>query len=103
MFFETSEDTPPPNFVEYRLRNYAVKGLLQRVNGILWGKPYQETYYEEYKRVILKVIREFHLNIPILYNMSFGHNEPMLCIPYGSLAQISCRDCTVRILESGVI
>lgn len=103
VFFETSEDTPPPNFVEYWLRNYGTKGILQRINGILWGKPYQEKYYEEYKHVILKVMHEFHAEIPILYNMTFGHNEPMLCLPYGSRAQINCQTRSVQILDSAVI
>lgn len=103
LFFETSEDTPPPNFVEYWLRNYGTKGILQRINGILWGKPYQEKYYEEYKHAILKVMHEFHVEIPILYNITIGHNEPMLCIPYGSHAQINCQSRSVRILDSSVI
>jgi muramoyltetrapeptide carboxypeptidase LdcA involved in peptidoglycan recycling len=105
IFFETSEDMPDPSFIAYWLRNYGIQGILQKAKGIIWGKPYQEKFYDEYKQAIKKVIiDEFGLNeIPIIYNMTFGHNEPMMCIPYGVKAQIDCDNKTFSIIESGVI
>jgi muramoyltetrapeptide carboxypeptidase LdcA involved in peptidoglycan recycling len=105
IFFETSEDMPDPSFIAYWLRNYGIQGILQKAKGILWGKPYQEKFYDEYKQAIKKVIiGEFGLNeIPIIYNMTFGHNEPMMCIPYGVKAQIDCDNKTFSIIENGVI
>lgn len=41
-------------------------------------------------------------NIPILYNMNFGHTEPKCILPYGALAEINCDKATFSILESGV-
>lgn len=35
VFFETSEDFPPPHFVESWLRNYATQGILQIIKGII--------------------------------------------------------------------
>lgn len=104
LFLETSEDTPEPTHVEYWLRNYGSQGILQNLKGMAWGKPYQEKYYDEYNAVIKKVLYdELKLvDLPILYNMSFGHNEPMTCIPYGVLAEINCDTCSFSILESGV-
>ncbi len=91
LFFETSENMPPPTYVEYWLRNYGSQGILQNSKAIIFGKPYQEKYYKEYKNVIMKIISELELyHIPIIYNMSFGHNEPMMCIPYGAMTQIDC-------------
>ncbi|MEG1782608.1 MAG: hypothetical protein RR253_05105 [Oscillospiraceae bacterium] len=46
---------------------------------------------------------EWSLNIPILSNASFGHNQPMCVLPYGALAKIDCNNKTFSILESGVI
>ncbi|MBP0980498.1 MAG: LD-carboxypeptidase [Oscillospiraceae bacterium] len=100
LFFETSEDTPNPDFIEFWLRNYATMGVLQKVNGIIFGKPYQEKYYDEYKQRILKVLKEIDSNIPVFYNGSFGHNEPMCVIPYGVMAQLDCDNMTFTILES---
>jgi len=104
LFFETSEDTPEPDYIEYWLRNYGTQGILQNVKAIIWGKPYQEKYYEKYKTSIKKVIvNELGLtNLPIVYNMTFGHNEPMICLPYGALAEIDCDKQIFTILDSGV-
>lgn len=105
LFLETSEDTPNPIYFEYWLRNYGAQGVLEKVNGIIFGKPYDNKYYEEYKQVIIKVIRdELNLNdLPIMYNMNFGHTAPMMVIPYGALAEIDCNNNKFSILESGVL
>ncbi|OQB23586.1 MAG: Microcin C7 self-immunity protein MccF [Firmicutes bacterium ADurb.Bin182] len=103
LFLETSEDTPEPSYIEYWLRNYGSSGILKRLSGMIWGKPYQEKYYEEYKMSILKIVKnELDLNLPVLYNLSFGHNQPMLCLPYGALAEICCEECSLTVLEPGV-
>jgi muramoyltetrapeptide carboxypeptidase LdcA involved in peptidoglycan recycling len=104
LFLETSEEKPTPAMVERWLRNYGSQGILHRINGILWGKPYDNLYYEEYKKIIRKVVAgELGLsNLPILYNMNFGHTAPMTVLPYGALAQIDCERKQFRILESGV-
>lgn len=105
LFFETSEDKPAPEYVEYWLRNYGSQGILNRVKGIIFGKPYDNQYYEEYKNAIIKVIRdELKLvDLPILYNMSFGHTAPMMVLPYGAMAEIDCDNITFSINESGVV
>lgn len=103
LFFETSEDTPHPSYIEYWLRNYGSQGILQKVRGIIFGKPYQEKYYEEYKEAILKIMHELNLlDIPIIYNMSFGHNQPMCVLPYGAEAEIDCNNKTFSIVDTGV-
>ncbi|WP_183279761.1 S66 family peptidase [Clostridium fungisolvens] len=104
LFFETSEDMPDPSYFGYWLRNYGSQGIFQKVKGIIFGKPYQEKYYNEYKASIIKIISELDLrDLPIVYNMSFGHNEPMMCLPYGAMAQIDCDKKEFSILESGVV
>ncbi len=104
LFFETSEDKPSPEYVGYWLRNYGTQGILNRIKGMIFGKPYDNLYYEEYKKVILQVIKhELKLDIPILYNMNFGHTAPMIVLPYGAMAKIDCMNTTFSILDSGVI
>lgn len=105
LFFETSEDKPDPTYFEYWLRNYGSQGILSRANGIIFGKPYDNTYFEEYKTAILKVVRdELKLyDLPILYNMNFGHTAPMTILPYGAMAEIDCAEVAFSIVEAGVV
>ena len=103
LFFETSEDMPAPVFIEYWLRNYGSQGILQRAKALLFGKPYQEKYYEEYKTSILKILSELGLyDLPVICNMSFGHNQPMCMLPYGAMAEVDCENKTFSIIEPGV-
>ncbi len=105
LFIETSEDRPSPDFIRWMLRNLAAQGILRELRGILVGKPQGETYYEEYKEAILQVIAgEEHLTqLPILYNMNFGHAMPIGILPYGLRAELNCEKKTVTFLESAVI
>lgn len=103
LFFETSEEKTVPDYVKYWLRNYAAQGILQAANGIVFAKPYDEAYYEEYKMVILTVLQEYGLtDVPVLYNLNFGHTEPKFILPYGATAQIDADRGTFSILENGV-
>ncbi len=104
LFFETSEDTPDPAYLKIWLRNYGSIGILNAVNGIILGKPYQGKFYEEYKQAILKILKELNLtSLPVMYNMTFGHNQPMCVLPYGALAEIDCENAKFSILESAVV
>lgn len=103
IFFETSEEKPAPSLIRYWLRNYATQGILQQASGVIFAKPYDEKYYEDYKTEILTVMKEFGLeDLPILYNLNFGHTEPKFILPYGAKAEINCDQKTFSILESGV-
>lgn len=94
LFIETSEMNPFPDDVMCFLRHLAALGILNKINGIIIGKPAKEIYYEEYKKAFLKVIREENkLNkLPILYNVNFGHSAPMCTIPYGLNAKVDLKN-----------
>jgi muramoyltetrapeptide carboxypeptidase LdcA involved in peptidoglycan recycling len=104
LFFETSEVMPSPEYIRWYLRNYAQQGILKNVNGIIFGRPYNNKYVDEYNREILKVLREENLTkLPIITEMDFGHTCPTFTIPYGVQAEIDCTNKKFKILESGVI
>jgi len=105
LFLETSEEYPSPNSVKYLLRGFAAQGILNSINGIVVGKPQNEKYYDEYKQVLLQVVsRETgRHDLPILYNVNFGHTAPICILPYGVLAEINCTDKTFKLLEPAVI
>lgn len=102
MFVETSEDKPSPDFIKWIFRNLAAQGILNVINGIIVGKPQGEKYFEEYKIAINQVVvsEEKLYNLPILYNVNFGHAKPIGIIPYGIKAEINCGQKTITFLES---
>jgi muramoyltetrapeptide carboxypeptidase LdcA involved in peptidoglycan recycling len=103
LFFETSMEQPPPVEIRYRLRVLGVLGVLEAAVGMVWGKPYEERYYEEYKTEIASVLAEFgREDMPVLYNLSFGHCDPRCVVPMGCVGQIDCCDVSFSVLESGV-
>lgn len=103
LFFETSEEKTDPEMIKRWLRNYAAQGILRKVKGMVFGKPNDEAYYKEYKKVIAQVMKEYDLErLPILYNLNFGHTEPKFVLPYGAMAEIDCSKKAFTILESGV-
>jgi len=104
LFLESSEEMPLPNNILYTLRAFGAMGILERINGILFGKPYNDKYYDEYKTMIKKALAEYgRSNLPVLCNLSFGHCEPKFCTPYGAMAEIDCDNAAFSILESGVM
>lgn len=103
LFFETSEDKPKPEYVRWWLRNYAAMGILKEAKGIIFGRPYDNLYVQEYETELLKVLDEEGLyDLPVITQMDFGHTCPTFTLPYGKLAEINCIDKTFSILESGV-
>lgn len=105
LFFETSEEKPEPELVKMILRNLAAQGILKRLRGILVGKPQGEVYYEEYKAVILQVVagEEGLTDLPIFYNVNFGHAMPIGILPYGVLTELDCEARSITLLESATI
>lgn len=103
LFLETSESKVEPRVLKYWLRNYAAQGILHRVKGIIFGRPYDAKYAQEYNDEILKIIKEENLtDLPIITEMDFGHTCPTFTMPFGALAEIDSVNKTFSILESGV-
>ena len=103
LFFETSEDMPEPQYVTWYLRNLGAQGIFNVAKGIIVGKPQSEKYYEEYKEVYRKVLKEFgREDMPVLYNVNFGHSEPIGIIPYGIECELDIDNKKITLLESVV-
>ncbi|NFG24735.1 LD-carboxypeptidase [Clostridium botulinum] len=98
LFIETSEEKPIPELLELELLALKEKGLFDVISGILVGKPQDEQYYEEYKEVYCKVIK--NTSLPILYNINFGHSHPKCIIPYGIEAGVNMEEKTIAFKES---
>ncbi len=106
LFLETF-DAPSTVYCEHWLRNYASQGILQRVKGILFGRPggsqNGKEDFEKYDAALLKIVRESGLtDLPILSRMDFGHTDPKLILPYGLKAELRCDEARIVIPESAV-
>ena len=107
VLFVDTFDAPSTVYCEHWLRNYGSQGILQRLKGILFGRPggsqNSEQDFEKYDAAFLKIAGEFGLtDLPILSRLDFGHTDPKLVLPYGITAELRCSDARVVINENAV-
>ena len=86
LFIETCEEKPEPELFEKEIISLKDKGIFDVINGVLVGKPQDEVYYDEYKEILIKVID--NENLPIVYNVNFGHATPRCTLPYGVFTKV---------------
>ncbi len=100
---ETSEEKPKPDLLLYYLRNLGAQGILRSIKGIIVGKPLDETYYEEYKNVYRKIIKEFNCeHLGIIYNVNIGHACRTGVLPLGIEYEVDLDNKIIKFKESGV-
>lgn len=101
LLIETSEEQPKPDYVKYFLRNLGAQGIFDVVKGIVVGKPYNETYYDEYKETIRDVLKEFKQdNLPVIYNINIGHSDPIGVLPLGTKIKVDYTNKKIYLTES---
>ncbi|MGM9618873.1 MAG: S66 peptidase family protein [Oscillospiraceae bacterium] len=102
LFLETSEEDMSCDCLTWILRNLQAQGIFDVIRGILVGKPARRSKYEPYKEVYRRVVgREAgHPELPILYNVNFGHAEPIGVLPYGLKCRLDADNKTLTLLES---
>lgn len=98
LFIETCEEKPTPEELRKELLALKEKGVFAVISGMIVGKPQDEVYYEEYKDIYREVIDSKEL--PILYNVNFGHALPRCVIPYGIEARVDMEAKTITFMES---
>lgn len=104
LFLETSEMQISPDMFAILLRGLAAQGIFHQISGLLVAKPMDEKYYQEYKSVLLNIIQEECglFDLPIVYNLNFGHTSPIISLPIGCEIEIDCVAQKVTIIESPV-
>jgi muramoyltetrapeptide carboxypeptidase LdcA involved in peptidoglycan recycling len=84
-FFETSEEMPSPSVVEEELKEIGKSGVFTHARGVIVGKPMDEKWYEEYKAIWKRHAKE----IPVLFNVNFGHACPRTILAYGTQVTVT--------------
>lgn len=95
LFLETSDSKPTPIEFEKMINSLLELGILQASRAILFGKPQDQVYIDEYE----KILREKIKDTPILFNMNFGHALPHAILPYGRNAKVDFENLTAQILD----
>ncbi|QAT38937.1 S66 peptidase family protein [Clostridium sp. JN-9] len=98
LFIETCEEKPKPEVFEKELITLKSTGIFDVINGMIIGKPQDEQYYEEYKEIYHKIIE--NKDLPIIYNVNFGHAYPRCIIPYGIETEVDLSRKSITFKES---
>ena len=101
LFLETSEVDMSCDLLTWILRNLTAQGVFDVISGILVGKPARRSKYEPYKEVYRKVVgfEAKRPELPILYNVNFGHAEPIGILPIGARCRLDAEHKTLTLLE----
>jgi muramoyltetrapeptide carboxypeptidase LdcA involved in peptidoglycan recycling len=110
LFFETSEELPPADYVYRVLMCMGERGLLQRFAGIVWGRPKawflfgqrndpaaKARYTDEQRQAVLTAIAEYHPDVPLVFGVDFGHTEPQYVIPSGGDVTIDSSNQRIKV------
>jgi muramoyltetrapeptide carboxypeptidase LdcA involved in peptidoglycan recycling len=102
-FFETSEEKPPPERVDSLLMDYENMGVLEKLRGLVVGRPlgYTAAQKAALHQVILERTRAY--DFPILAEADFGHTAPQLTLPLGVRARLDGDPQEFSLLEAAVV
>ncbi len=101
---ETSEEIPPNDYVFRIYRALGERGILERIKGVVMGRPKawkfdkplspenRNNYRRQQRDTILKVVRQYNKQIPIIQNFDFGHTDPQIPMPYGFMVTIDSKN-----------
>lgn len=96
---ETSEDVPVPHEVGYTLRAMGERGLLERFDGAVVGRPQtfsphvewepdREEYPARLRSVVEREMGRYNPNAVVGFGYDFGHTAPAVPLPLGARATI---------------
>lgn len=100
LFIETAEDIPDHWIVEYLLTGFGERGWFDKFRGVLVGRPktwafdkpfdneQKAAYRKKQRETVMRVVREYNSQIPIVQNLDFGHTDPQIAVPMGGKAKI---------------
>ncbi len=100
LFIESADGNTKPWIAEYVLTGLGERGWFNKFQAVLIGRPKaweldlqigldeKAKYRKEQREMILKVVREYNKEIPVIQNLDFGHTDPQAVLPKGGRARI---------------
>lgn len=93
LLLETSEEQMSPEKFSRALGFLKEAGVFKAVSGVLFGRPMDNVYREEYHRRLAAAVDDPAL--PILADVSVGHALPRCILPFGVNARVDAQARTI--------
>jgi muramoyltetrapeptide carboxypeptidase LdcA involved in peptidoglycan recycling len=91
------------------LRNMGERGLLERFDAILWGRPKawaldnqlsptdSATYVESQYAAARRALSEYNPSALLVTGLDIGHTDPQFVLPYGGHANLTPTDRRITV------
>ena len=100
LFIETSEEMPSEGFVYRFIAALAELHMLEKFQAILMACPKaqfcdkepvegREAFIVNQQRAVKSALQDYAVDIPVIFNMNFGHTDPQMIIPNGGHVKIN--------------
>lgn len=107
LFIETSEEMPTDGFVYRFIAALGELSILKKFKAILVAYPKaqfcdklppggREAYISQQQEAIKTVLKDYKTDIPVIFNMNFGHTDPQVIIPSGGIVSIDAAKKTIQ-------
>lgn len=107
LYVETSEEMPNEGFVYRFFAALAELKLLKRFKAILMAYPKaqfcdkkppegREAFIANQQNAVKKALKDYGIELSVIFNMNFGHTDPQMIIPNGGWAIIDGINQTIR-------
>ena len=93
LLLETSEEQMSPEKFCRALGFLKETGVFKAVSGVLFGRPMDNVYREEYHRLLVQTVDDPAL--PILADLNVGHALPQCILPFGVNAAVDAAAQTI--------
>ena len=109
LLLETSEEIPSADYVFRVLRALGERGILERIQAILVGRPkaweFDKQLDSEQRRIykvaqreaISRAVRQYNKTVPVIQNIDFGHTDPQIPFPFGKIVRIDSTQKKIRV------
>jgi muramoyltetrapeptide carboxypeptidase LdcA involved in peptidoglycan recycling len=108
LVLETSEELPDAREVGWMLRSMGERGLLERFDGVLVGRPRtrnrfedpgpdeREQYATDQRAAIREQLDRYNPGATVVFDLDFGHTNPTAPIPIGGRVEVDPDNETIH-------